>query len=59
MSLSKGLKKRVEDTVVLLREETFHKKEVMFALRAAAVNASLNTEDEKLIAEELYRRLLK
>ena len=59
MSLSKGLKKRGEDTAVLLREETLHKKEVMFALRAAAVNASLNTEDEKLIAEELYRRLLK
>ena len=57
MPLDKELKQRVEDTILLLKTETFHKKEIMFALKSAAVPASLNTADEKLIATELYRRM--
>ena len=53
------MKTQLNDTIVLLRGETFHKKEILYALKAAASHSADDVKQEAEIAEELYRRMLK
>lgn len=57
--MDKDLKQKVDDTLTLLRTETFLKRDIIKAIRAATTKFADNTAEEQKIAEEIYERMMK
>jgi hypothetical protein len=53
------LKQKIKETLTLLRTETFLKRDILRALRAATTKFADNVTEEKAIAEALYKKMVK